>query len=160
MPTTTRGGTFGKVFLAFFLAWGLLMGENGLCVLAIASSIAALATSLVVALRTTAQRIRKAAYAAMELAEEMQNGFQVVSNRMVSFMEEVTRERASAAADLEEAEKKRRRAAAKLSKVENAQGEPVNQPKTLLEMLAQLPIGDPRRLSLLRQASAAANEGL
>ena len=134
------------------------MTEIAFSVLAIACSIAALATSLVVALRTTPQRVRKAAYGAMELAEEMQNGFQVVSNRMVAFMEEVTRERASAGADLVEAERKRRQAAAKLSKVQNADGEPINPPKSLREMLDMIPVGDPRRLSLLRQA-AAASEG-
>ncbi len=130
------------------------MTEIAFSVLAIACSIGALATSLVVALRTTPQRVRKAAYGALEMAEEMQNGFQVVSNRMVSFMEEVTRERASAAADLTEAERKRRQAAAKLSKVQTADGEPINPPKSLREMLELLPIGDPRRLSLLRQANA------
>ncbi len=89
----------------------------------------------------------------MEMAEEVQNGFQVVSNRMLSFMEEVTRERTSAAGDLEEAERKRRQAAAKLSKVEKADGDPADQPQTSLrDALATLPIGDPRRRVLLKQA--------
>ncbi len=130
------------------------MGESGLSVLAIAGSIAALATSLVVALRSTPQRVRRTANTALELAEEMQNGFQVVSNRMVSFMEEVTRERTSAAGDLEEAERKRRQAAAKLSKVES-KTEAADQPRTLREALETLPLGDPRRKSLLKQAHMA-----
>ena len=134
------------------------MGENGLSVLAIACSIAALATSLVVALRSTPQRVRKAAQTALELSEEVQNGFQVVSSRMVSFMEEVVRERTSAAGDLEEAERKRRQAAAKLSKLNN-KGEEAEQPKSLGEMLQTFPLGDPRRLSLLRRAHGAASEG-
>ncbi len=132
------------------------MGENGLSVLALACSIAAFGTVLVVALRSTPQRIRKAALSAMQMAEEMENGFQVMANRMVSFMEEVTRERTSASADLEEAERKRRQAAAKLSKVENAKGEPVNPPQTLREILETLPIGDPRRMQILRRANTAA----
>lgn len=128
------------------------MTENGFAVLAFACSVAALATSLVVALRSTPQRVRRAANTAMELAEEVQNGFQVVSNRMLSFMEEVTRERTSAAGDLEEAERKRRQAAAKLSKVQKANGDPADQPKSLSEALSAYPIGDPRRRTLLKQA--------
>ena len=132
------------------------MGENGLSLLAIACSIAALATSLVVAIRSTPQRVRKAANDAFQLAEEMQNGFQVVSNRMVSFMEEVTRERTAARDDLEEAERKRRQAAAKLSHLNAGKAQEADQPKTLAEALDRFPIGDPRRRSLLRQASPAA----
>ncbi len=134
------------------------MGENGLSVLALACSIAAFGTALVVAMRSTPQRIRKAALSAMQMAEEMENGFQVMANRMVSFMEEVTRERTSAAGDLEEAERKRRQAAAKLSKVE-AKGEAAEQPQTLKEILATLPIGDPRRIQILRRANSASQEG-
>jgi len=133
------------------------MAEISFGVLAFACSIAALATSLVVALRSTPQRVRKTANTALELAEEMQNGFQVVSNRMVSFMEEVTRERTSAAGDLEEAERKRRQAAAKLSKLEG-KTEAEQRPATLGEALAQFPIGDPRRRTLLKQAHTAAQE--
>ncbi len=135
------------------------MGENPLCVLAIACSITALATALVVALRSTPQRVRTAAHEAMQMAEETQNGSLVMANRMVSFMEEVTRERTSAAGDLEEAERKRRQAAAKLSKVE-AKAEPANEPQSLREVLDALPIGDPRRMALLRRASTAAQEGI
>lgn len=136
----------------FFSAWELLMGENGLSVLAFACSIAALASSLVVLLRSTPQRVRKAANDALQLAEESQNGLQVIANRTVSFMEEVTRERQVAAKDLEEAERKRRQAAAKLSKLpENQQQQG---PRTLREALDTMAIGDPRRISLLRQAKA------
>ncbi len=145
-------------FKDFFSARDLLMGENPLSVLAFACSIAALATSLVVLLRSTPQRVRGAAIEAMQMSEETQNGLQVMANRMVSFIEEVTRERTSAASDLEEAERKRRQAAAKLSKVE-AKSEP-NPPQTLREVLATLPIGDPRRLAILRRANAAAQEGI
>ena len=139
---------------------GRRMGENALSALAIACSIAALATSLVVLLRSTPQRVRAAALSAAQMAEETQNAITVITNRMVSFMEEVTRERTSARADVEEAERKRRQAAAKLSKVENAKGEPINQPQTLREALESLPPGDPRRMSLLRRASSAAQEGV
>jgi hypothetical protein len=89
----------------------------------------------------------------------MQNGFQVVSNRMVSFMEEVTRERSSAAADLEEAERKRRQAAAKMSKVNANEAQEAERPKSLREMLDTMEIGDPRRMALLRNAKMAAGEG-
>ncbi len=134
---------------------GRRMGENGLSVLALACSIAALGTVLVVALRSTPQRIRKAALSAMQMAEEMEAAFQVMANRMVSFMEEVTRERTSAAGDLEEAERKRRQAAAKLSKVE-AKVEETQQPQSLREALEAMAPGDPRRMQLLRRANAAA----
>jgi len=133
------------------------MGENSLSVLALACSIAAFGTALVVAIRSTPQRVRKQASDALQLAEEMQSGLQVIANRTVAFMEEVTRERASAAGDLEEAERKRRQAAAKLSKVKVADGE--NQaPTSLRDMLGALPIGDPRRLALLRKAGAASSQ--
>ncbi|HEU01329.1 MAG TPA: hypothetical protein ENH89_13475 [Aurantimonas coralicida] len=134
------------------------MGENSLSVLAIACSIAALSTSLVVALRSTPQRVRKAAYDALQLAEEMQNGFLVASNRMVSFMEEVTRERASARADVEEAERKRRQAAAKMSKVNASEAQEAERPKSLREVLDTLPAGDPRRLALLRRSNMTASD--
>jgi len=134
------------------------MAEISFGVLAFACSIASLAISLVVAIRSTPQRVRQTANSALELAEEMRNGFQVVSQRMVSFMEEVTRERTSAAGDLEEAERKRRQAAAKLSKVESKTGAP-EQPQTLREVLATLPPGDPRRLQILRRANMTASQG-
>ena len=136
---------------------GRKMGENPLSVLAIACSIAALTTSLVVAMRSTPQRVRSAANTALELAEETQNGFQVMSNRQVAFMEEVTRERASAGADLKEAERKRRQAAAKMSKVDAAKA---TEPQTLREALALFPLGDPRRRSLLQGARMGASEEL
>jgi len=95
---------------------------------------------------------------AMQLAEESQNGLQVIANRSVAFMEEVTRERASAAGDLEEAERKRRQAAAKLSKLKGTEAE--NQaPQSLKEVLETLPIGDPRRIQVLRHAKTTAGEG-
>lgn len=142
----------------FFLAWNLLMGAFSLSVLAIACSIAALGTALVVALRSTPQRVRRTANTALEIAEETQAGFRVVANREVSFMEEVTRERASAAGDLQEAERKRRQAAAKLSKVDNAGDGASAAPVSLSEALAALPIGDPQRMVLLRKAHAGAEE--
>jgi len=135
------------------------MDENSLSVLAIACSIAAFTTSLVVLLRSTPQRVRKAAFDAMQLAEETQSGLQVLANRSVAFMEEVTRERASAASDLEEAERKRRQAAAKMSKLKGNSGEEAQAPQSLRELLATLPIGDPRRLAILRQAKTTSDEG-
>jgi len=133
------------------------MGENGLPVLALACSIAALSMSLVMLLRSTPQRVRKMAADAIQLAEEMQSGLQVLANRSVAFMEEVTRERASAAGDLEEAERKRRQAAAKLSKLKASNGD--NQaPTSLRDMLAALPVGHPDRLKLLRRAGSASQE--
>ena len=146
-------------WIRFFFGMGRKMGENGLSVLAIACSIAALAASLVVLIRSTPQRVRKAAYDALQLAEEMQNGFQVASNRMLSFMEEVTRERASARSDLEEAERKRRQAAAKMSKVNANEAQAAEQPKSLREMLDTMEIGDPGRMNLLRRAKMSASEG-
>lgn len=128
------------------------MDGNALSVLAIACSIAALACSLVVLLRSTPQSVRKKANDAIQMAEEMQSGLQVIANAQISFIEEVTRERASAADDLQEAERKRRQAAAKLSKLPNADAE--QQPQTLREALANLPIGDPRRRAILLQAKA------
>jgi len=142
----------------FFLAWSLLMAENSLSALALACSIAAFATALVVAIRSTPQRVRKQASDALQLAEEMQSGLQVIANRTVAFMEEVTRERASAAGDLEEAERKRRQAAAKLSKLKGPDGQN-EAPMSLADMLKALPIGDPRRLQILRKAGAASQEG-
>ena len=134
------------------------MDENALSALALACSIGALATALVVAIRSTPQRVRKQASDALQLAEEMQSGLQVIANRTVAFMEEVTRERASAAGDLEEAERKRRQAAAKLSKLKVTNGD--NQaPTSLREMLAALPVGHPDRLAILRKAGAASQEG-
>ena len=143
----------------FFLAWGLLMAEISLSVLALACSIGALALALVVAIQSTPQRVRKTANDAIQLAEEVQVGLQVIANRNVAFMEEVTRERASAASDLEEAERKRRQAAAKNSRVNAA--EAANQePQSLKEVLESLPVGDPRRMQVLRQAHGAAKDGV
>lgn len=134
------------------------MGENSLSVLALACSIAALAASLVVMIRSTPQSVRKAAHDALRLAEETQNGFLVVSNRMISFTEEVTRERAEAASDREEGERKRRQAAAKLSKVNAAEAQEAEQPKSLQEMLATMKPGDPGRIVLLRRWKNATGE--
>lgn len=142
----------------FFLAWVLLMGEIALSVLALACSIAALATALVVAMRSTPQRVRKTANDAIALAEEVQSGLQVIANRNVSFMEEVTRERASAAGDLEEAERKRRQAAAKNSKIKAAEAENPA-PTSIREMLGSIPLGDPRRKEILRQVKTAWGDG-
>lgn len=142
----------------FFLARGLLMADFGLSLLALACSVGALATALVVAFRSTPQRVRKAAHEAVQLAEETQNALQVIANRTVSFMEEVTRERASAAGDLEEAERKRRQSAAKLSKLK-ASGEQADQPKTVRELLETFPPGDPRRIQILRSANTAGQVG-
>lgn len=135
------------------------MEQNSLSVLAIACSIASLATALVVLLRSTPQRVRKAAFDALQIAEEGQNAIRINVNQIVTFMEEVTRERASAAADLEEAERKRRQAAAKLSKVKAANGgEDGPAPKSLREMLDSLPVGDPQRLKLLRHAKMSMDD--
>ncbi len=134
------------------------MEPNSLYVLAIACSIAALATSLVVAIRSTPQRVRKTANAALEIAEETQNSVRLIANRSVSFIEEVTREREAAAADLQEAERKRRQAAAKLSSLNKGNGQGADGPKTLREALDMLPVGDPRRMTLLRRANAARGE--
>lgn len=136
------------------------MTFDALCVLAIAGSVAALATSLVVALRSTPQRVRKAAYSAVEIAEETQNGFRNAANRMISFMEEVTRERESASADLQESERKRRQAAAKLSKLNGKNPEQTPEPETLAEVLAAYPPGDPRRMAVLRRAKLSMGEDI
>jgi len=135
------------------------MASDPLVVLALAGSASALAVSLVVSLRSTPQRVRAAATTALEIAEETQNGFRLAENRMASFLEEVTRERASASADLLEAERKRRQAAAKLSKIEQKKPEESQEPTTLGEMLASLPVGDPRRMQILRQAKSQIGEG-
>jgi len=94
------------------------MGLEPLCVLAIAGSAVSLVCSLVVMLRSTPQRVRKAAYAAAEIAEEAQAVVRAAANRMITFQDEITREREAAAGDLQEAERKRRQAAAKLSAVD------------------------------------------
>jgi len=144
----------------YFLAWGLLMAFETLAVLAFACSVVSLVSSLVVCIRSTPQRVRKAAYSAVEIAEETQSGFRAAANRMITFQEEVTRERESAAGDLQEAERKRRQAAAKLSAVEKKNpAEEQEQPTTLSEALALFPPGDPRRLKLLRQSKLALGEG-
>lgn len=128
------------------------MAENALSALALACSIAALACSLVVMIRSTPARVRKAAYAAAEIAEETQNGFRNIANQMASFQGEITRERQAAADDLVEAERKRRQAAAKLSKVANATpSDAESQPTTLSEAMAKYDQGDPRRMVLLRR---------
>ena len=134
---------------------GRKMGENGLSVLAIACSIVALACSLVVMLRSTPQQVRKTAYAAAEIAEEAQAVVRAAANRMITFQDEITREREAARADLGEAERKRRQAAAKLSSMEKRNPAENAEPTTLAEALAQYPPGDSRRLQLLRQTKAA-----
>lgn len=136
------------------------MEPNPLCVLAIAGSAVALATSLVVCLRSTPQRVRKAAYSAVEIAEETQNGFRNAANRMISFMDEVTLEREIASGDLQEAERKRRQAAAKLSKLNGQQPEHAAPPQTLAEVLAAYPPGDPRRMAVLRKVKVGMGEDI
>ncbi len=128
------------------------MGPETLCVLAFACSIGALVCSLVVLIRATPSRVRKAAFSALDVAEETQVGFRAAAARMLTFMDEVIREREAASGDLQEAERKRRQAAAKLSKLGNGKGltDAPAQPQTLKEILATLPRGDPRRMSLLR----------
>ena len=144
---------------SFFSAWGLLMGLETVCVLAIACSVVAMVCSLVVMIRSTPQRVRKAAYAAVEIAEETQNGFRAAVNRMLTFETEITREREASAADLEEAERKRRQAAAKLSALAKKQPATAEeQPVTLGEALANFPPGDPRRLQLLRRSKTLSEE--
>ncbi len=134
------------------------MGENPANVLAIACSIAALVCSLVVMLRSTPQKLRKAAYTAVEIAEETQNGFRAAVNRMLTFEAEITREREAAAGDLEEAERKRRQAAAKLSAINKKTPDENPAPTTIAEALAILPVGDPRRLTLLRRSKTLSEE--
>lgn len=136
------------------------MTENGLCVLAIAGSAAALLCSLVVMLRSTPQRVRKAAYSAVEIAEESQDAVRNAANRMISFMSEITQEREVARADLDEAERKRRQAAAKLSALNKKKpnGEDAEAPKTLADALAAYPPGDPHRRQILRQAKTMMRE--
>jgi len=136
------------------------MTPDPLCVLAIAGSGAALATSLVVCLRSTPQRVRKAAYTAVEIAEESQNGLRNAAIRMTTFMEEVVREREAAAGDLQEAERKRRQAAAKLSKLNGQQPEQAAEPQTVAEVLAAFPPGDPRRMAVLRRAKTSMGEDI
>lgn len=131
------------------------MGENPLSLLAIACSVGALACSLVVMLRSTPQQVRKTAYAAAEIAEEAQAVVRAAANRMITFQDEITREREAARADLDEAERKRRQAAAKLSKVDKVNPQDPQAPTNLAEALAQYDQGDPRRLKLLRQAKTA-----
>jgi len=133
------------------------MGENPISLLAIACSIAALACAFLTAIRSTPARVREAAYSAVEIATETQSGFVAISNRMITFQDEITREREAAAGDLQEAERKRRQAAAKLSKVDKlAPGTAQPEPTTLADALNQFPPGDPRRLKLLRQAKMMA----
>lgn len=132
------------------------MEPNSLPLLATACSIAALAIALVVALRSTPQKVRKTAQTALEVSEDTQSAFRVLSNQCVSFMEEVTRERTSAAGDLQEAERKRRQAAAKLSKLNKGDGEAAERPQTVRELLETMPPGDPRRLVILRRAKMGA----
>lgn len=135
------------------------MAENPLSVLAIACSVAALVCSLVVMIRSTPQRVRKAAYTAAEISEETQTALRAAVNRMITFQDEVTREREAAADDLQEAERKRRQAAAKLSAIEKKIPQGAQQePTTLAEALAQYQPGDPRRMVLLRQARSVAGD--
>jgi len=136
------------------------MALETLCALAIAGSAVSLVCSLVVMLRSTPQRVRKAAYSAVEIAEQTQDGFRNVANRMISFQDEITREREIASGELQEAERKRRQAAAKLSAVaKKTPDESEPQPMTLAEALTVYTPGDPRRLKLLRQAKMAAGDG-
>lgn len=120
--------------------------------LAFACSIFSLACSLVVLIRATPSRVRKAALNALEVAEETQNGFRASASRMLTFMDEVVREREAASGDLQEAERKRRQAAAKLSKLGSEKPNGEAGPQTLAQMLATMPRGDPRRMSILRAA--------
>lgn len=136
------------------------MSPDPLCVLAIAGSAAALATSLVVCLRSTPQRVRKAAYSAVEIAEESQNGLRNAAIRMTTFMEEVVREREAAAGDLQESERKRRQAAAKLSKLNGPKGDQPAEPQTVAEALAVYPPGDPRRMAVLRKVKMTMGEDI
>ena len=149
----------GKYFLAWRLLWGTNLAFETLSVLAFACSVVAMITSLVVCIRSTPQRVRKAAYSAVEISEETQNGFRAISNRMITFQEEITRERESAMGDLQEAERKRRQAAAKLSAVDKKNPQEQGEPTTLAEALALFPPGDPQRLKLLRQSKMALGEG-
>ncbi len=133
------------------------MAENPLSVLAIACSLAALVCSLVVMIRSTPQRVRTAAYTAVEISEQTQSALSAAVNRMITFQDEVTREREAAADDLAEAERKRRQAAAKLSAVaKKTPQESEQEPTTLAEALAQYPQGDPRRMVLLRSSRSMA----
>jgi len=136
------------------------MGENPISLLALACSIAALACAFVTAIRSTPARVREAASSAVEIATETQGGFTAIANRMITFQDEITREREAAAADLQEAERKRRQAAAKLSKVDKlGPGATQPEPTTLAEALATFPPGDPRRLKILRAQKMAAGDG-
>ena len=137
------------------------MSVSALSLLAIACSVGALVCSLVVMIRSTPQRVREAAYSAVEIAEQTQQGFRNAANAMISFQEEVTREREVASAELLEAERKRRQAAAKLSALERKGAPGVDAPPaptTLQEALAHFPPGDPRRLKMLRATKIAAGE--
>lgn len=134
------------------------MGLEPLCVLAIAGSAVSLICSLIVMLRSTPQRVRKAAYAAAEIAEEAQAVVRAAANRMITFQDEITREREAAAGDLQEAERKRRQAAAKLSAAEKKNPTQDESPTNLAEALARFEPGDPRRLKLLRSAKMNSGE--
>jgi len=131
-----------------------MFAEMGLSVLAIACSIAALSCSLVVAIRSTPQKVRRDALDAKQCVEEMHGKLQLLESQNLNFMQEVLNERQVASADLQEAERKRRQAAAKLSKVNKATGEEAEQPVTMADAMAQFPPGDPRRLRILRTAKA------
>jgi len=136
------------------------MALETLCALAIAGSAVSLVCSLVVMLRSTPQRVRKAAYSAVEIAEQTQDGFRNVANRMISFQDEITRERQIASDELEEAERKRRQAAAKLSAAAKKTSDASDpQPTTMAEALGMFPPGDPRRLKILRAQKMAAGDG-
>lgn len=131
------------------------MALETLCALAFAGSTVSLVCSLVVMIRSTPQRVRKAAYSAVEIAEETQSGFRAAAQRMLTFETEIVREREAAAGDLEEAERKRRQAAAKLSAANKKTTPEAEQaPTSLAEALSTFPPGDPRRLSLLRRAKS------
>jgi len=129
-------------------------------VLALACAVGALLCALVVMLRSVPEKVRAMARNALQIAEETQDAFRVLVNRNVTFMEEITRERESAAGDLEEAEHKRRVVAAKVSKLKAANPETNGeaQQQSFSELMAQFPPGDPRRLSIMRQAKVHMGE--
>jgi len=129
------------------------MSLEALCVLAIAGSLASLITAVVTSLRSTPQRVRKAAQLAIEIAEDAQQTVRAATNAMISFQAEITREREACQSILDDAEKKRRQAAASLSKQKAATPDEEVVPQTVAEALALLPIGDPRRLVILRAAN-------
>ncbi len=127
------------------------MALESLCLLAIACSIGSLLCSVVTCIRSVPARVRKQASEALQISEQTQAGFVAAAHRMISFEQEITREREASRADLDEAERKRRQAAAKLSAMtKNGTVGEESKPTTFHEALEQFPPGDPRRLKLLR----------